>query len=100
VIGYDQESGFSMRRAHLLLPVIVLWGRVLDMGEDRRPEILPGRYLSSQDRERAEYDFHADGTFTFTRTESAVPTLIDSGLWEYDYDGPEKAVPVPEELEE
>lgn len=87
-----------MLRFLLVFLAITAWGCVLDRGEDRRPEILPGRYRASQDNVIAEYEFHGDGSFSFARYESGKTTLTETGRWEYRYDGPDKRYLIESEV--
>jgi hypothetical protein len=86
-----------MLRAFPLLAMVVV-GCVLDSGEERRPEILPGRYRAAQDSIVAEYEFHADGNFSFVRRVSGRPDLTETGKWEYRYVGPEERYLVESEV--
>lgn len=87
-----------MLRVLLILFAIMAWGCVLDRGEDRRPEILPGRYRASGDSDMVEYDFHADGSFSFVRTEAWKITITETGRWDYRYDGPDKRYLIESEV--
>lgn len=69
--------------------LIDLSGCILDPGEARRPEILPGRYQAESGSETAIYDFHSDGTFVFKRFESGLLTYTEEGMWSYRYVDPE-----------
>jgi hypothetical protein len=87
-----------MSRPLLLILPLAFAACVLDRGEERRSEILPGRYLASRDGVEAEYDFRADGTFDFARTDAGVRTVTETGRWEYRYAGPEERYLVESEV--
>ena len=61
-----------MSRTLLLILPLAFAACVLDRGEERRAEILPGRYQATRDRIEAAYEFRADSTFDFTRTDAGV----------------------------
>jgi hypothetical protein len=83
-------SAILHRFALPALFVLAAGGCLLDGGEDRRPEILPGRYRAEGDGTTVEYDFREDGSFAFRRTENGRETLTEAGAWEYRYVGPEE----------
>lgn len=66
-----------------------LSGCILNPGEERRPEILPGQYQTSSGTVLAVYDFRADGTFVFKRFEASQLTLTEEGKWQYRYVDPD-----------
>lgn len=73
-------------------------GCVLDHGEARRPEILPGRYRATQDSVVAMYEFNTDGTFSFERAVSGRTTITETGRWEYRYVSPEERYLIESEV--
>jgi hypothetical protein len=79
------------RSLHLILILPLAFAScILDRGAERRSEILPGRYLAARDGVEAAYEFRADGSFDFTRTDAGIPTLAETGRWEYIYVGPDE----------
>ncbi len=71
------------------LAFLGFFGCTLDSGENRRSEILPGRYQAANENGRAVYEFRSDGTFSFQRYDSAQLTITEEGKWLYRYLNPD-----------
>ncbi len=80
---------FPIRYLSLGILVSGLFGCILDPGEERRSEVLPGKYQADNDVAVAIYDFHSDGTFEFKRFEGTKLTITEEGKWRYRYIDPD-----------